>query len=222
MKSLWKVLKKRAGSLSGGLGLAAVFGLLSLSFCFGNYSLAAPNECSGTISSQPFHLPLYQLVELNGSLVGTCLPAGYTYDAGNIYSMTMTSGTSTGNQYEIEWTACANGFHGGNCDIEDPPHTAQGVQFFEYPPSPFVDGANLYPGDLFDLYLNGVQLGTLPAAPSGTTATSTLTLIMDSVITTTVDTAEDIFTNYWPFILIFGIIAGLVAFFSKFINRTTK
>jgi len=48
------------------------------------------------------------------------------------------------------------------------------------------------------------------------TATSTLTDIMGSVIDTTVNLAKTVFVDYWPYILVFGIIAGLVAAFAKF------
>jgi hypothetical protein len=48
------------------------------------------------------------------------------------------------------------------------------------------------------------------------TATSTLATIMASVVNTTVDLATTIFTTYWPYVLVIGIIAGLVGVFARF------
>jgi len=52
-------------------------------------------------------------------------------------------------------------------------------------------------------------------------ATSTLDTIMSSVITTTVSLVTTIFTTYWPYILIIGVISGLVAAFVKFTHIGT-
>lgn len=53
------------------------------------------------------------------------------------------------------------------------------------------------------------------AAPS---ATSTLDTLMTSIIDTTVSLATTIFTTYWPYILVFGIISGLVGVFARFVH----
>jgi hypothetical protein len=50
------------------------------------------------------------------------------------------------------------------------------------------------------------------------TASSTLSTIMGVIISTTVDLATTIFTTYWPYVLIFGIIAGLVGVFARFVH----
>lgn len=50
------------------------------------------------------------------------------------------------------------------------------------------------------------------------TATSTLDSLMTVIISTTVSLATTIFTTYWPYVLVFGIIAGLVAVFSRFLH----
>jgi phage-related protein len=50
------------------------------------------------------------------------------------------------------------------------------------------------------------------------TASSTLSTIMGVIISTTVDLATTIFTTYWPYVLIFGIIAGLVGVFARFLH----
>jgi len=50
------------------------------------------------------------------------------------------------------------------------------------------------------------------------TATSTLDNIMEVIIRTTVDLATTIFTTYWPYLLVFSIIAGLVGAFARFVK----
>lgn len=47
------------------------------------------------------------------------------------------------------------------------------------------------------------------------TATSTLATIMGSVVNTTVDLATTIFTTYWPYVLVIGIIGALVGVFAR-------
>jgi hypothetical protein len=49
-------------------------------------------------------------------------------------------------------------------------------------------------------------------------ATSTLDSIMSTIISTTVGLATTIFTTYWPYVLVFGIIAGLVGVFARFLK----
>jgi H+/Cl- antiporter ClcA len=50
------------------------------------------------------------------------------------------------------------------------------------------------------------------------TASSTLATIMGVIVQTTVDLATTIFTTYWPYVLVFGIIAGLVGVFARFLH----
>lgn len=50
------------------------------------------------------------------------------------------------------------------------------------------------------------------------TASSTLATIMGVIVSTTVDLATTLFTTYWPYILIFGIISGLVGVFARFLH----
>jgi len=57
--------------------------------------------------------------------------------------------------------------------------------------------------------------GVGAAAPS---ATTTLDTIMTVIIDTTVSLATTIFTNYWPYILVFGVITGLIAIFGRFLH----
>jgi len=49
-------------------------------------------------------------------------------------------------------------------------------------------------------------------------ATSTLDTIMGSIITTTVALATTLFTTYWPYVLVFAIISGLVGVFARFLH----
>jgi hypothetical protein len=53
------------------------------------------------------------------------------------------------------------------------------------------------------------------------TASSTLATIMGVVVTSTVDLVTTVFTTYWPYILVIGIIAGLVAAFTRFAHLGT-
>jgi H+/Cl- antiporter ClcA len=46
-------------------------------------------------------------------------------------------------------------------------------------------------------------------------ATTTLSTIMGSVVSTSVDLATTVITTYWPFVLVIGIIAGLIGVFSR-------
>ena len=50
------------------------------------------------------------------------------------------------------------------------------------------------------------------------TATSTLATIGTVVINTVVDLATTIFTTYWPYILVFGILTGLVIVATRFLH----
>lgn len=50
------------------------------------------------------------------------------------------------------------------------------------------------------------------------TASSTLATIMGVIVSTTVDLATTLFTTYWPYVLIFGIISGLVGVFARFLH----
>lgn len=47
------------------------------------------------------------------------------------------------------------------------------------------------------------------------TASSTLATIMASVVSTSVDLATTVFTTYWPYVLVIGIIAGLIGVFAR-------
>jgi len=49
-------------------------------------------------------------------------------------------------------------------------------------------------------------------------ASSTLDTIMGSIINTTVSLATTIFTTYWPYVLVFGVIAGLIGVFGRFLH----
>jgi hypothetical protein len=53
------------------------------------------------------------------------------------------------------------------------------------------------------------------------TATSTLDTIMTVVVNTTVSLATTIFTTYWPYILVIGIIGALVAGFARLAHLGT-
>lgn len=48
------------------------------------------------------------------------------------------------------------------------------------------------------------------------TASSTLTTIMDTIISTSVGFAVLIITQYWPYVLVFGILSAMIGLFAKF------
>jgi hypothetical protein len=54
------------------------------------------------------------------------------------------------------------------------------------------------------------------------TATSTLSTIMGVIISTTVSLATTIFTTYWPYILVIGVIIGLIAWFKRLVHSGHK
>jgi hypothetical protein len=53
------------------------------------------------------------------------------------------------------------------------------------------------------------------------TATSTLDTIMETIVNTTVGLATTVFTTYWPYVLIIGIISGLIVVFTRFTHLGT-
>ncbi len=53
------------------------------------------------------------------------------------------------------------------------------------------------------------------------TASSTLATIMGSVVDTSVDLATTVITTYWPYVLVIGIIAGLIGIFSRLTHLGT-
>ena len=53
------------------------------------------------------------------------------------------------------------------------------------------------------------------------TATSTLDTIMTSVVNTSVTLATTIFTQYWPYVLVIGIIAALIGLFARLTHLGT-
>lgn len=62
-------------------------------------------------------------------------------------------------------------------------------------------------------------MGANATVPS---ATTTLESIMSVVITTTVSIATTIFTVYWPYILVIGVIIGLIAWFKRLVHAGHK
>lgn len=52
-------------------------------------------------------------------------------------------------------------------------------------------------------------------------ATSTLATIMASVVSTTVDLTTSIFTTYWPYVLVIGIIGALIGVFARLAHLGT-
>jgi hypothetical protein len=48
-------------------------------------------------------------------------------------------------------------------------------------------------------------------------ATSTLSTIMTVVVNTTVDLATTVFTTYWPYILVIGVLSALIVWFKRLV-----
>lgn len=53
------------------------------------------------------------------------------------------------------------------------------------------------------------------------TASTTLSTLMNSVVTTTVDLATTVITTYWPYVLVIGLLSALVAKFSGLVHIGT-
>jgi hypothetical protein len=53
-------------------------------------------------------------------------------------------------------------------------------------------------------------------------ATSTLATIGGSIVSTVVDLATTVFTDYWPYILVAGVIVALAAGLKKLVFAGTK
>lgn len=53
------------------------------------------------------------------------------------------------------------------------------------------------------------------------TATSTLSTVMTSVVNTVVSLTTTVITEYWPYILVIGLISALVAKFSGLVHVGT-
>ncbi len=51
---------------------------------------------------------------------------------------------------------------------------------------------------------------------AATSATGTLTTLMNVIIETSVEFATVVITNYWPYLLSFGVLAAFIALFAKF------
>lgn len=64
----------------------------------------------------------------------------------------------------------------------------------------------------------GLVLGSGGVSAAAPSATSTLDSLMTVIINTTVSLATTIFTNYWPYILVFGVITTLIVIFSRFLH----
>lgn len=73
-------------------------------------------------------------------------------------------------------------------------------------------------GSVAMLAVGGLILSTVGVSAATPSATSTLDSIMTVIINTTVSLATTIFTTYWPYILVFGVIAGLVGVFARFVH----
>ena len=72
------------------------------------------------------------------------------------------------------------------------------------------------------LAIGGYVVSAVGVGATAPSATSTLDSIMTVIINTTVGLATTIFTDYWPYILVFGVISGLIAVFARFIHIGKK
>lgn len=84
--------------------------------------------------------------------------------------------------------------------------------------SGFIVQTSEYAGTSRDPYLTINY--TIPETPAtGLSATSTLVIVGNSIINSSIDLAKNVFNNYWPYILIISIITAFVLFFSKFLKN---
>lgn len=148
---------------------------------FGFTAHAAATECSGTADGS-----VGNGFATAQDLVPSCVPAGSSTG----YSVIFSSGFYNGQEFTIN-SALDNGA------IDDEIYISTTL-------------GDLAPGDNFDLYYNGEQLPITGGGSIVPAATSSLKTIGDVIINTTIYTSEDIFTKYWPFILVFVFIGGLL------------
>lgn len=52
-------------------------------------------------------------------------------------------------------------------------------------------------------------------------ASSTLSTLMGVIVNSTVDLATTVFTDYWPYVLVIGIISGLIVVFARLTHLGT-
>lgn len=67
----------------------------------------------------------------------------------------------------------------------------------------------------------GYLLSAFAASADVPSATSTLDTIMTTIVNTTVSLVTIVFATYWPYVLVIGIISGLVALFVRFAHLGT-
>lgn len=72
------------------------------------------------------------------------------------------------------------------------------------------------------LVVGGLVLASNGVSAAVPSATTTLDTIMGIIITTTVSLATTIFTTYWPYILIIGVITGLIVVFKRLVSAGHK
>lgn len=71
---------------------------------------------------------------------------------------------------------------------------------------------------------NVVQATTTPTTtpPIINTGTGTLDAISGAVVNTSTSFLQSIFTNYWPFVLVFAIVSGFLGVIVRFFNKIIK
>lgn len=70
--------------------------------------------------------------------------------------------------------------------------------------------------------LVGSGISALAVGAEVPTASSTLDSIMTVIISTTVSMVTMVFTNYWGYVLIVGVIVGFVGLFKKLVSAGHK
>lgn len=64
--------------------------------------------------------------------------------------------------------------------------------------------------------------GASASFASTPSATSTLDTLAGTIINTSVSLATTVLTTYWPYILVFAVLAALIAVFTKFVHLGSK
>lgn len=72
----------------------------------------------------------------------------------------------------------------------------------------FVGGIGQVDNGIANFYIIGEYVG-------GGTASNDLTTIMGAIITSSIDLTTTVFTTYWPFVLVIGIIGALLIVFVR-------
>jgi hypothetical protein len=71
-------------------------------------------------------------------------------------------------------------------------------------------------------YVQNVAQFTIDTPQATTSGNAILDTMMPQIVTTFIEFVTQLFTNYWPFMLVLSIVAAFIRAFEKFFNSITK